>query len=190
MLQKKDRTRLVIDDVTELRQPQASVAKSLFQLVTQHRAYLRQWLTWVDQTQSINDCRSFLKEAIAFNRGGQRLTTLLFYKDQLVGVIALVKIDKNNHQAELGYWLAPFAQGKGLATRACRRLMDYTFKHLDIHRLEIRVAKGNERSELVPQRLGFRHEGSLRAAHFLYDQYFDVELYGILKTEWLQDEEA
>lgn len=57
---------------------------------------------------------------------------------------------------------------------------------MHLHKVEIRVAVGNEKSSAIPERLGFIKEGTLRAAEWLYDHYVDHVVYGMLLTEWQQ----
>ncbi len=63
---------------------------------------------------------------------------------------------------EIGYWIAADAVGQGLATELSGVLTRVAFEHFDVDRVEIRVDPENERSEKVPQKLGYRKEATLR----------------------------
>jgi ribosomal-protein-serine acetyltransferase len=63
-------------------------------------------------------------------------------------------------------------------------LVDYAFNELGLNRLEIRCATENTKSRAIPQRLGFKQEGTIRQAEWLYDHYVDLVVYGILASEW------
>ena len=69
-------------------------------------------------------------------------------------------------------------------TTACRAYVDHAFTRLDVHRVEIRCAVENRRSRAIPERLGFRLEGTLRDAEWLYDHFVDSVVYGMLADEW------
>jgi ribosomal-protein-serine acetyltransferase len=50
--------------------------------------------------------------------------------------------------------------------------------------VEVRAAPGNRRSRAIPERLGFRQEGILRDAEWLYDHYVDLVVYAMLADDW------
>lgn len=181
---KNGKTALKVSTELELRLPKSEFAEALFAIVDCERTYLRQWLSWVDDTKQVEDIREFLKTSRLLNKGGQRLTTFIFYQNQIVGSIGLVKIDKQQRSCEIGYWLKEELQGKGLVSAACQRLIKYTFGTMDINRIEIRVATPNKKSQGVPRRLGFIHEATLREALYLRESYFDLEIFSLLRSDW------
>jgi len=67
------------------------------------------------------------------------------------------------HRAMVGYWLAPAARGRGVATGAVRLLVDWTFQTTDVIRMELYTDVANERSGRVALRAGFEFEGIRRA---------------------------
>lgn len=174
---------LIIDEFLQLRLPRITMATELLAVVDRERDQLREWLFWVDNTTSLEDSQRFLKESNLFNRGGQRLTSFIYYKDQLVGSVGLVQIDKKNRKAELGYWLSSEVQGQGIMTRACQHLIRYAFKQLSLHRMEMRIATANHPSIAVAERLGFTYEGLQREALLINGMFHDVAWYGLINVE-------
>ena len=67
------------------------------------------------------------------------------------------------HMAEFGYWLAPAARGRGIATRALRLITDWTLNSSDIIRLELYTHPDNDASGRVAERSGYVREGVRRA---------------------------
>ena len=64
---------------------------------------------------------------------------------------------------ELGYWIARAHAGRGLATEAAAALVRVAFEVDRVERVEIRCDEANERSSAIARKLGFRHDGTLRA---------------------------
>ncbi|MNS61051.1 putative ribosomal N-acetyltransferase YdaF [compost metagenome] len=89
-----------------------------------------------------------------------------------------------NRKASIGYWLGSAYQGKGLMTKSCKALIDYSFAELGLNRIEIRAGVGNQKSRSIPERLGFTEEGVIRQAELNEDRYIDHVVYGILASEW------
>ena len=63
----------------------------------------------------------------------------IMFRGQLAGMIGLSPIDWANAKTSIGYWLGAEFEGRGIATRSCRALIDYLFKELKINRVEIRA---------------------------------------------------
>ncbi len=177
---------LFITENLELRLPEKEFAKPLFQLVQNQREYLGKWLPWVEKNKVEKDSLAFLKSSILFNNGGQKLTTFIFYNNELVGSVAFVMINKGNKAAEIGYWLSQNKQGKGIMTQSCERLIKYGFEKMNLHRIEINVAPENSKSLAIPQKLGFHHEGTIRESLFFNNKFYDGEKYSLLKREWIE----
>ena len=56
---------------------------------------------------------------------------------------------------EVGCWLSADCQGKGLATLACRKMIEYGEKVIGINRFELHTAMDNHRTQALAERLGF-----------------------------------
>src|SRR5262249_39239390 len=67
-------------------------------------------------------------------------------------------------QSEIGYWVAPWARRRGVATAATRVLSDWAFDHRAVERLELLAAKENVGSQRVALAAGFTREGVRRGA--------------------------
>ncbi|MEA2271956.1 MAG: hypothetical protein QOI98_664 [Solirubrobacteraceae bacterium] len=61
--------------------------------------------------------------------------------------------------AELGYWLAAAARGRGVATRAARLATAWGLGELGLGRIDARVDEENVASQAVAQRAGFTPAG-------------------------------
>lgn len=183
--------KLIVNEDTYLCYPTLDFTEELFTIIQQQRPYLEEFLPWVPNIQKGWHANGFLKEAMLMNKGKQRLTTLVIHQEQLAGTVSLLKINHKDKRAEMGYWLRSDLQGKGIMTNSCRRLIQYAFKGLHLNRLEMRIAANNPTSRKIPLRLHFTLEGKLRAYQKRRNNpnFEDVEVFGLLKKEWLDHNE-
>jgi ribosomal-protein-serine acetyltransferase len=173
-----------IDEHLVLRLLATTDARELFELTDTDRARLRRWLPWVDGTTSVANSEAFVRAALRQVVNRQGFQAAIVIDGAIAGVIGHHQISWANRSTSLGYWLAAAHEGHGIMTRACRVLVQHAFTELDLHRVEIRCATGNTRSAAIPERLGFRREGVVREAEWLYDHFVDHVVYGLLRSEW------
>jgi RimJ/RimL family protein N-acetyltransferase len=81
----------------------------------------------------------------------------------LLGSIGLLRMDLPARHGELGYWMAPAARGRGVATRAGRAVVRFGHEKINLHRVNWYADLPNHASRLVALRIGFRMEGIVRA---------------------------
>ncbi len=109
--------------------------------------------------------------------------------DAILGAVSLA-LAPAHAGAELGYWIAEPAWGRGYATEAATALCAYAFTVLSVYRIQARHFTGNPASGRVMQKLGMRHEGTLRAAVRKDGRFEDLALYAVLAPEWTLAGEA
>lgn len=98
----------------------------------------------------------------------------------LVGGVMFVEFSAAAGTCEIGCWLEPDAEGRGLVTAACRILIDWAFSARGIHRIEWRCRADNARSAAVAERLGMTLEGVLRGAWKFDGTFHDKQVWSIL----------
>jgi ribosomal-protein-serine acetyltransferase len=175
---------IVVDHELDLRLLAPKHATELFALTDGNRAYLREWLPWLDSVRVVSDTEGFITKTCEVFTTTRAFTVGIWWRARLVGVIGHNHIDWDNRISHLGYWLAANSQGNGIATRCSRALIQHAFDTLDINRIEICTAVGNHRSASVPNRLGFSHEGIRRQGEWLYNRFIDLNIYAMLRTTW------
>ena len=81
--------------------------------------------------------------------------------DELLGSIS--RHGPVGHRATFGYWVAPHARGRGVATRSLRLIVDWTLATTEAIRLDLYTDVENDASGRVALRAGFEREGIRRA---------------------------
>lgn len=90
-----------------------------------------------------------------------------------------------NHRANLGYDLQSAFWNKGYMSEAIKAVLDFGFNNLNVNRIEAEVMSGNQQSERLLCKLGFKDEGCLRDWMYWDNRHFDMIMYSLLREEWL-----
>lgn len=167
-----------------LRPVALSDTEALFHVIDANRAYLRRWLPWVDSSRTIEDARQFRELSVRQHAAREALQVVLVLAGMPIGMVGFHHFDWVNRSTSIGYWLAEAHQGHGYMTSACRALIEIAFSKWEFNRIEIRCATGNASSRAIPERLGFKVEGTLRSAEWLYDHFEDLVVYSLLADEF------
>ncbi|MCE3551058.1 GNAT family N-acetyltransferase [Pseudonocardia sp. RS11V-5] len=85
--------------------------------------------------------------------------------------------------AEIGYWVAAAARGRGLARDALRTLARWCLREVGVARLELMVDPTNLGSRRVAEVAGFTAEGTLRRRLVVQGRRIDVVMYSLLPDD-------
>lgn len=173
----------VADDI-ELGLLEPRHAPTLAALIDRNRDELGRYLPWA-RCQTLGDTRTFVAASLQKFAQGDGFEAAVLVNGEMAGMLGLHYIRSPLGGTELGYWLAAAHQGRGVMTRAIAGLLPVLFGAYDLNRVEIRCDPGNRASRRVAERLGFRHEGTLRAVGPDRDGIAaDAMVFGLLRDEW------
>ena len=116
---------------------------------------------------------------------GDRFQWMIEQGSSPIGWITLVVGNWEHGLAELGYALAPEAQGRGLMRQALTLLMPDLLIRSPLERIEARCAVDNVASARVLEAIGFVREGVLREYFRLHGRRVDHYLYGLLRSDYI-----
>ena len=177
-----DMLRFELSDGCRLRLLEESDTDELFALVDTARPYLSRWLPWA-AGQDREGTLEFIRLTRRQHGDNTGLTVAIVCEGAIAGVVGAEPLDWTHRSTSIGYWLAEPSQGRGIMTRAVRALIEHALDVWKLNRIEIRAAVGNARSQAIPQRLGFREEGTLREAERVGDAYLDIVVYSLLASD-------
>ena len=151
--------------------------------VERARAHLAPWLPWASTVVDEDTARAFLQRyADEQARDGGRIYGI-WLDGTLVGGTLFRVFEPRFGTCEIGVWLAPEAQGRGLVTRAVRRMIEWAFEVRGMARVEWRTVPENARSIAAAKRLGMSLDGVLRQAYPVNGVRHDVEIWSLLAGE-------
>jgi RimJ/RimL family protein N-acetyltransferase len=99
------------------------------------------------------------------------------------GGTSIYDVDPRSASASVGYWLAPQARGRGIATRTLRLLSAWALGQLAVERLTLTCAPDNAASQRVALRCGFVREGVLRSHLPFQGARRDTMIFSLLPGE-------
>lgn len=102
----------------------------------------------------------------------------------LVGRACLFEFNELARSAELGISFGPEHRGKGYGRDAVRVLLDYGFRHRNLHRVWLETLATNEPALRAYAAAGFVEEGRLREHAWVEGTFVDIVLMGVLRAEW------
>ena len=160
-------------------------AEALADLVDKNRSYLRQWLAWLDTSQTIEDSANFIRQVNDQWECQSGLTLGIFDRASLVGVINFHEFNWSQKSASMGYWLDAGRQGEGIMSTACNSLIELGFVQLNLQTITISCAQGNQKSQAIPKRLGFQAHQIMPDKEWLYDHYVSHIVFKLIREQWL-----
>jgi len=102
---------------------------------------------------------------------------------KLLGVIGL-NLEPEHLKGELGYWIGKQFWSRQYATEAGKAVIALAFNRLELNRVHARHLNRNPASGRVMQKLGMQYEGCLRQDVKKWGRFEDMQLYGILKSDY------
>ena len=168
----------------ELRPLEPWQAAEFAEHVARSRAHLAPWLPWATTVTDEESARQFLRRYAEAQANDAGRIYGIWLDEVLVGGTLFRVFDVGAGSCEVGVWLAPEAEGRGLITRAVRHMIDWAVGVRGMARVEWRTLPHNHRSIAGATRQGMTHEGVLRLAFPIRGIRQDVEVWSLLAGEW------
>ncbi len=127
------------------------------------------------------DARAFVARTVMVGELNMAITDRA--TGALLGAVGVAVKPWDAGMAEIGYWLAPEARGRGAATRALRLLSRWTLREWPIGRLHLMADVDNTASQAVAERAGFTREGVMRSGMLARGVARDHVVFSLLPGE-------
>ncbi len=156
----------------------------VFDLITENRQHLRQWLPWVDSMLTIHNFHTYIQNTKNEIAAGRQLSYIILADGNVVGRCGVYNITSEHATASLGYWLSEAYEGKGIITKVCKKLIEMSFWELLLNEIEIRCAIDNIKSEAIAKRLKFSWKLVLKKGDYVNKKFVDLNIYKLTRAEW------
>lgn len=121
---------------------------------------------------------------------GIRWAIRLRESDQLIGTCGFNSWSPKMKSAVIGYDLMSIYWGKGYTTEAVDRIIKAAFSGElacgVLNRIQGDTVLGNDASESVLRKIGFKEEGLRRQSGYWKSQYHDLKCFGLIKSEYCE----
>lgn len=104
--------------------------------------------------------------------------------EKTIGEIKLSKLRWFNRKAEIGIIIGDEFQNKGFGPEALKKIIEFAFFKMNLHRLEAELIEDNLRSKKMIEKLGFVKEGDFREAKYSNGKYLNIYKFGLLKNDY------
>jgi len=147
---------------------------------------ISKWTSNIPYPYPKDGAKKFILDQKAKLKNGTDYTfgIVLREKNEVIGVVSIMDVRRNDKHAELGYWLSKDYWGKGIMTEAVELALEFAFIGLKLHKMKSNVFSPNTASIKVLKRQGFKEEGVARHETYKHRQWVDAHYFGLLREEW------
>jgi RimJ/RimL family protein N-acetyltransferase len=132
----------------------------------------------------------FLKGEVARMKSGSGVTWAIIKDGSFCGIVSVIGLVRSHraltyNKAELAYWLSRKYQRQGIMTEAGRRVLQFAFEEMRLHKIFVSHFSVNEASENLIKRLGFRYVGEQLKEFQKDGVWHNHKNYELLEEEFL-----
>ncbi|SNY42615.1 ribosomal-protein-alanine N-acetyltransferase [Arsukibacterium tuosuense] len=122
-------------------------------------------------------------------QAGIRWAIRLKATGNLIGTCGFNSWNSKMQNAVIGYDLLPAFWGKSYSSEAVRAIIEIAFSGKlacgTLHRIQADTVPGNNASEALLLRLGFKEEGLRRECGYWKNKFHDLKCFGLLRSEFI-----
>jgi ribosomal-protein-serine acetyltransferase len=172
-----------LGDGAELRPLEPWQAPEFFAHIERARATVDPWIPWAANSTDLESAKATLQRYA--DRAASDAARLygIWLNGTLVGGTMFVHFDATAGTCEVGCWLEPAGQGRGLITRAVRLIIDWAMDVRGIYRVEWHCRTDNTASANVARRLGMHLDGVLRGEFLYRGVRYDTEVWSLIAPD-------
>lgn len=165
-----------------LRLPEPGDAPALLELAGDPE--VTRWFSWGPYT-GLDQPLAYIERLAGQRERGEQIDLLVVHReDGPAGITGLNEFSPRDLRCMVGTWFGRRFWGTGTNRESKALVAHLAFAVLGMHRLGSYSNPDNVRSTKALLGVGFSHEGVLRHWHRHGDDYYDVNAFGMLRTEW------
>lgn len=104
---------------------------------------------------------------------------------RFIGTIYLKKIE--HQRAAMTLWFGKDYRQQGYGSKVIRCVIEFGFQKLGLNRIHAGYLTHNEASKHLMESVGMTYEGTYRQHFFKNGEFYDLGMYAILRSEWMNN---
>ena len=150
-------------------------------------AVINKYQGWIPKT--VDDVHDFIEDRISptidLINTWYQFGIILKENFEFIGDIGIHFLDEQKKQVEIGCTLDINYQGKGFATEALIRIINYVFIDLDKHIALAYIDPENIKSIALVERIGFKKDILFKESNSKYREWPNDIVYSFTKEDWI-----
>lgn len=136
--------------------------------------------------KGIADARGYLATVVDAYRRGHPAPWAMISKEngKFIGTCGYTSWNFQNHRADIGFTLAKEYWAQGYVAEAVQRFVSLGFRSMELNRIESSCWLEDDATGRLLEDLGFQYEGILRGYILVKEQYCDIKMYAMLRSDW------
>jgi ribosomal-protein-alanine N-acetyltransferase len=108
--------------------------------------------------------------------------------DKVRGLFGFNYWNRENHRAMIGFDLARAYWRQGIGEEGVRAIIQFGFEHMQLNRIDAATIVDNMATLRLLEKLRFQREGTIREHSWQDGAYYDLAMYGLLRSEYARGE--
>jgi ribosomal-protein-serine acetyltransferase len=183
---------LKVDDAISLRLHEPRFAEEVYRVAIANRDHINRWMPFLCDSYDLEASFEHARGCLKGFAERKQITLTVLEHGRVVWSTGWTDWNQQSRfdgrlefaTADIGYWLAEDACGRGIMTRAVRAMTKLAFESYGLKRLTIRAEPENEQSWRVAERAGYSFEGTLCGVATFDGRSMNHKLYSMLAEEW------
>ena len=145
---------------------------------------MTRWFSWGPYTR-LDEPQAYIERLAGERERGEQLDLLIVHREHgTAGITGLSEFSARDRRCMVGTWFGRRFWGTGANEESKALMAHLAFVVLGLGRLGAYSNIHNGRSTQALLAVGFRHEGVLRDWHRHGGRHHDVNVFGLLRSEW------
>ena len=170
---------LEVDSNTKLHSVNRSYAKLYANLMNENYEPQNPCLSWPLDISTEDDFIEFIAVCKQNYLDGTGITFGIFHDNELIGSIEYTNINHKTKSTEVRGWIISPFLGKGILTKCCETMIEYAFNTLNLEKIDVQVAKNDDRCRAMCERLNMKLQGIRVNANVIQGNKSDIVVYSI-----------